>query len=216
MLALFQVDEDNNATEMVERLIYYPSTGWNRDRGLIAFHGSLAIKEKYLARIRAHVAADELIHGTGWKDGKGCAVGCTLNVYNHVAYEEELGIPMVLAYLEDNLFESMTNGESKTWPERFLQAIPVGADLSLVWPRFAYYLMQETAKVAGTSKEAVDAVGELYREWVETGVNPPQDRWNRAARSAAARAAAAAAAEAAAAQSQKLLELLAQAPVVGA
>lgn len=205
---------------------------------LIAFHGSPAIKEKYLARIRAHVAADELIHGTGWKNGKGCAVGCTLNAYDHAAYETELGIPIALAYLEDNLFEAMRNGESKTWPERFLQGIQVGADLEMVWPRFALWLMEEVSKVAGGSKEVVEAVRELYREWIETGVKPSLGRWEaarseaEAARAAAwaaawaawaaeAAAAAAEAAEAARAsalspqaQSIKLLELLSQAPVV--
>lgn len=178
---------------------------------LIAFHGSPAIKEKYLARIRAHVAADELIHGTGWSNGKGCAVGCTLNAYYHAAYETELGIPMILAHLEDNLFEAMHNGESKTWPERFLQGIPVGADLEMVWPRFALWLMDEVAKVAGTSKGVVEAVRELYREWIETGVKPSLDRW---AEAGAAEAAEAAAQLSPQAQSIKLLELLAQAPVV--
>lgn len=40
---------------------------------LTAFHGSDAIKAQYLTRLQAHAAADEIIHGTGWDGGKGCA-----------------------------------------------------------------------------------------------------------------------------------------------
>ena len=108
---------------------------------LLAFHGDPKIKVKYLKRIRAHAKADELIRGTGWNKytHKGCAVGCTLNAYEHAAYETELGIPEILAYLEDNIFENLSKESSHTWPERFLKAIPVGADLSkaaariLIW-----------------------------------------------------------------------------------
>ena len=90
---------------------------------LRAFHNDPAIKAKYLARVRAHRLADELIHGTYWQYGKGCAVGCTIHSSNHAAYETELGIPEILARLEDGLFEALPNGEAKVWPEAFLKAI---------------------------------------------------------------------------------------------
>lgn len=62
-----------------------------------AFHNDHSIKEKYLARVKAHREADNLIRGTGWEDGKGCAIGCTLEAYNHSLYPDELGIPTWLA-----------------------------------------------------------------------------------------------------------------------
>jgi hypothetical protein len=108
---------------------------------LIAFHGDPKIKAKYLARVKAHRKADEIIHGTYWKKGKGCAVGCTIHGSDHGAYETELGIPRVLAHLEDGIFESLPNGRAKDWPVEFLTAIPVGADLSRVWSRFAVWLL---------------------------------------------------------------------------
>src|SRR5262249_3407302 len=108
---------------------------------LIAFHGNPQIKEKYLARIRAHVAADELIHGVYWQNGKGCAVGCTIHSGYHAAYETELGIPRILARLEDGIFENLPNGQAKEWPQKFLAAIPISADLSLVWLQFAVWLL---------------------------------------------------------------------------
>lgn len=47
---------------------------------LIAFHGKQSIKDEYLARVRAHKAADEIIKGVYWEKGKGCAVGCTVHI----------------------------------------------------------------------------------------------------------------------------------------
>jgi hypothetical protein len=93
-----------------------------------AFHNDPAIKEKYLSRVRQHIAADNLIRGIGWKDGKGCAVGCTLESYEHAQYPIELGIPEWLGRIEDDLFEGMSIEKSETWPEKFLDAIPVGLD----------------------------------------------------------------------------------------
>lgn len=101
-----------------------------------AFHGSQEVKDKYLARVRKHAELDHLIRGTGWTGEKGCAVGCTLEAYNHKAYETELGIPEWLAHLEDAMFERMSEAKSRTWPEVFLQAIPVGADLEPVIVKF--------------------------------------------------------------------------------
>lgn len=74
-----------------------------------AFHGKEEIKQKYLARIRAHAAADEIVKGTYWENWKGCAIGGTIHGKDHSFYESELGIPKVLGYLEDRIFEKLPN-----------------------------------------------------------------------------------------------------------
>src|SRR6185369_13133926 len=92
---------------------------------LLAFHGKAPIKRKYLRRVAAHRKADEIKSGFYWEDGMGCGIGCTIHSGNHAAYETELGIPQVLARLEDRLFESLYQFDppaAKAWPERFLQA----------------------------------------------------------------------------------------------
>src|SRR2546426_82462 len=103
---------------------------------MIAFHGDQAIKDFYLARVQAHRAADQLVHGYYWEKGKGCAVGCTLHSAHHQAYEQELGIPLILARLEVRIFEALPPPGDQAWPDDFLAAVPVGADLTLVWPHF--------------------------------------------------------------------------------
>lgn len=110
---------------------------------MLAFHNDPAIKARYLARVRAHAAADEIIHGHYWENGKGCAVGCTVHSSAHDSYETKLGIPHMLALLEDQLFEGMENGESKEFPSRFLASIQPGADLSRVGWFFLHWLLTE-------------------------------------------------------------------------
>ena len=109
---------------------------------MIAYHNDSAIKAKYIDRVAAHRAADELLKNYGyWKDGKGCAVGCTIHGSDHAAYETELGIPRELAHLEDHLFESLSQAKALKWPERFLSAIRPGADLSGVANQFKHWLL---------------------------------------------------------------------------
>ena len=96
---------------------------------MLTFHGKQELKDQRIAQVRAHRLADQLVHGVYWEKGKGCAVGCTIHSGDHFAYETELGIPVELAYLEDRIFESLPNGGAMVWPERFLEAIPVGVDL---------------------------------------------------------------------------------------
>ncbi len=108
---------------------------------LIAFHGDASIKEKYLKRVQAHREADEIIKGTYWEDGKGCAVGCTIHGSNHARYETELGIPRQLARIEDGLFEALPNGVARDWPVKFLSAIPVGSNLYIAYWSFMLWLL---------------------------------------------------------------------------
>ncbi len=81
-----------------------------------AYHNKPEIKETYLQRVRAHKAADEIIKGTYWEDGKGCAVGCTIHDSDHSRYEAELGIPEWLARVEDVIFEGLPNRRASLWP----------------------------------------------------------------------------------------------------
>jgi hypothetical protein len=155
-----------------------------------AFHNDRAVKAKYLKRVRAHAKADRLIQGMGWENGRGCAIGCTLENYDHSRYPIELGVPLELARLEDCIFERLPKADAMKWPAAFLSAIPVGADLSMVWPRFALWMLRGLPELTRPDvKAAVDGVVTLYEQWVDLGVKPAAEKW-RKARSAAADAAA--------------------------
>ena len=155
----------------------------------LAFHNDPKLKAKYLARVRDHRKADRLIQGTGWEYGRGCAVGCTLEAYDHNRYPIELGIPVELARLEDGIFEGLARSDAMDWPEAFLDAIPVGADLSLVWPRFAHWLLVDdehgVIQYAGShegARTAIQGVADLFARRI-AGNDPTTEEW------AAARAA---------------------------
>lgn len=79
----------------------------------LAYKNKPSIKKKYVARVKAHRDADEIVKGIYWENGKGCAVGCTIEGRDHSKYETELGIPRILAHLEDTIFEGLPNGTPK-------------------------------------------------------------------------------------------------------
>jgi hypothetical protein len=172
----------------------------NNKTKLVAFHGEDSIKAKYLKRLEEHRLADQIVKGQYWEEGKGCAVGCTLHSSNHAAYETELGIPQVLARLEDSIFEGLPNAEALEWPGKFLSAIQPGADLSLVWPRFAHWLLVDPKDgvirfASGEGIEAIKNVAILFDRLIN-GEKVSQSEWLNAASSAgwsAARSAARAA-----------------------
>lgn len=114
----------------------------NKNR-LTAFHGSELVKDAVLAQLQGHYEADEIVKGVYWESGKGCAVGCTVHSGAHASYETQFGIPQLLARLEDGIFEAMDYAVAREWPLRFMRAVPVGADLSEIWPQFAVKLLTD-------------------------------------------------------------------------
>jgi len=116
--------------------------------------------------VREHRLADQITKGHYWKNGKGCAIGCTLHSSNHWAYEDELGIPNQLAYLQDELFEALANDQAMLFPEQFLEAIPVGADLYPAFWRFMLFALLDEANglmAFHQAKKAVRQVAGFYQ-----------------------------------------------------
>ena len=111
-----------------------------------AFFGDVSIKARYLARVKVHVAADAIIQGAGWEGGKGCAIGCTFEDYDHSKYESELNVPTAVARLEDVIFEGLPNSEAQKLPVGWLEAIPVGSDQSLTHWKFLHWLLLDLAE----------------------------------------------------------------------
>jgi hypothetical protein len=152
-----------------------------KTKTLLSFHGKKSIKAKYLARVKAHVKADEIIKGTYWQNGKGCAVGCTLHSDKHDAYEPELGITWRLALVEDYLFEKLPNGEAKKFPVQFLELMPVGVDTNLIFKNFVLWNLAD--KKEGLiyhlkDKKQIEALTEIadtYKKSFKEEI--PQERW---------------------------------------
>ncbi len=120
-----------------------------------SFHGDPGVKIKYVERVKAHAAADQLIRGAGWENGKGCAVGCTLEAYDHSRYPIELGIPEWVAFLEDTVFEGSSKKFAMTWPVRLLEAVPVGMT-EAQWESVRHAIaIKRLLKLSATQKAAI-------------------------------------------------------------
>src|SRR5690606_33634458 len=163
---------------------------------MLAYHNNPATKDQYIARMRCHMEADALIQGTGWDGHKGCAVGCTFENYVHTRGPIEIGLPETRMWLEEAICEGLPEEQAKGFPLAFLEAIPVGADLSMVWPRFALWMLSDPNHGAmrhcdDDTRPSVEAVADLYRRWIN-GDQPVAEEFEAAADAACAAAWAAA------------------------
>jgi len=112
---------------------------------MLTFHNDQKVKDKFLARMRAHAEADEIIQGEIWENGKGCFVGCTLHEYDHEKFEsrEGPGLPEWLAHLADTIFEGLSVSDAKTFAADFYEQIPVGVELDIVKWKFCSFILKE-------------------------------------------------------------------------
>ena len=162
-----------------------------------AFNNDAQLKSDLIAEVIKHRKYDAIVKGSyGDMPGieaensygdeeedvifKGCGIGCTIHSYaiikgvvldtsDHKIYEQ-FGIPQLLARLEDSIFEGLPSTHYKKWPKQFLSSIPVGADLSTVWPQFAQWLLTDkkwgVIQYAKTEQQrsAIQKVSDLYRD----------------------------------------------------
>ncbi len=147
------------------------------------FHNDPSIKQKYIERLELHRAHDEIVKGIYWENGKGCAVGCTIHGSDYAAYERELGIPRVIARLEDRIFEGLPNQIAKDFPLRFLNSVPVGVDLSIAFYQFMHWLLVDkedgVINFVKNSKliDSIKKVSELFEKKL-AGENVTEKEWD--------------------------------------
>jgi hypothetical protein len=110
---------------------------------MLSFFGEQCLKDAVVARVKEHQRLDQIVQGTYWDGTRGCAIGCVLHSSDHMAYETRLGLPVFLAYMDEYVFESLPLVGARAWPLRFIEAVPVGVDLELVFPRFMHWLLSD-------------------------------------------------------------------------
>ena len=133
---------------------------------MLSFFGSQCLKDAVVARVREHQRLDQIAQQIYWDGSKGCAIGCVLHSDEHMAFEQQLGLPVFLAYMDEHIFESLPLDEAKAWPLRFIEAVPVGVELALVFPRFMHWLMSDPQGMRQYANREtlpiVDTLVELY------------------------------------------------------
>ena len=135
---------------------------------MLAYHNDPAVKAKYTQRFAAHRAADEVIQGTGFDNGRGCFVGCTLDNYNHSRFPAELGWPEWLAHLADTIFEGIPKAEAPQFGTDLLEAVKVGVNLEPVRSRFLLTVQRRNlARIADDTAEYVPACRAAVQKVIE-------------------------------------------------
>jgi hypothetical protein len=112
------------------------------------FTNTIITKEELVSELKKHQLADNIRRGLYFKDGKGCAVGCSLESVSrlkgldleyfedHSQYEEYFGLPEFFAHLTDKLFEGMSLEKSKSFPIDVIEAVKVGSNVSQIETKF--------------------------------------------------------------------------------
>lgn len=180
---------------------------------VLAWHSNPDLKDEVLARLRAHRAADAIVQGRYQQYAphlavgyRGCAIGCTLPLQDltglvgddvrdpecgwHAEVERLYGIPQSVGHLIDRTFEGLPLEEAGDFAVTVVQAVPVGADLSLVSSRLLLdVLTDEDAGVLPRTppgsplRAAVEGVAGLYRRRLAGG-EPARRDWKAALRAA--------------------------------
>ena len=72
-------------------------------------------------------------------------VYCTISSGEQELYHSltDLGIPERIQWAKDAILMHFSSEERAAWNEKLFKAIPVGADLSFVWPEFAIWLLTD-------------------------------------------------------------------------
>jgi len=162
-----------------------------------AFHGKEDIKTTHLKRLQEHKDAGEIYQADSPDDEHidndlYGAVRLTVHSRDHREYERQLGIPKILADIEDSIFDQISPTEAVDWPETFLEAIKVGADLSGVWPKFAHWLLVDPTfgivnfvSGANKSRPIIQRIADLYSneekqkiKWLEAKRSAQWEVWS--------------------------------------
>lgn len=157
---------------------------------MLSFYNDTNLKNKYVGRVQAHLAADEIRQGLGWNGMYGCCIGCLSHAYPaHETLAHNLGIDEALFHLADAIHEELPIHLAKTWPERFVSVIPVGIELCHIRWQFLHWLLTEPSINFGIEhkyvRSAVREVSDLC-SFAVLGEMPIKARWSDAAAVSAA------------------------------
>ena len=160
---------------------------------MLTYLNDPTLKQTFVRRMDDHIALDQVIQGTGYSNGRGCAVGCTYNEYDYSLGPSRLGFTEWYEKLRDKIFEGLPAAEAPAFALASLSEVPVGVDLEQVRVPFLIDTLKRCLAHAGGSTKAVQGV----ITWLEAGEPEDQRESVRAAARAAWAAGAAWAADAA-------------------
>jgi thioredoxin 1 len=170
-----------------------------------AFHGDASIRDNAVARLAKHIDASEVVSSPQPLYDEAARrysiIGATIHSENMAQYEAELGIPESVARLHEQIdsnFIRTTAGadgqhvemfapDSRDRPIRWLNDIPLGADLQNVSAHFLGWLLRDllasenvlTCGASAAAQSVLLAVAELHARSAR-GDTPSAAEWEDA------------------------------------
>ena len=154
---------------------------------ITAFFGDAELKQMILDSMKEDQRLDAFIQQayTAKRNGtfKGCNLGCLTRSDSdpHRMTKQLFGFPLKIAYWIESIFDALPINKAAQWAIDSLEAIPIGADLSTVHYRLAYWLLgPESPSADGNTHELVaDAVATVRElcHLASNGVSIGSDDW---------------------------------------
>ena len=129
---------------------------------MLTYKNDPALKEMFIKRFAEHRAADDVIQGTGFDNGRGCFIGCTMNAYDHESFGNQIA-DQWLAHLADAIFEGLPKEDAPQFGTDLLEAIPVGVDIEPVRWKLTIWRHKNQIESLKNNKEeyAIDCVNAI-------------------------------------------------------
>jgi hypothetical protein len=111
------------------------------------------------AEVAAHIAADAVVQGHYWKDGKGCFIGCLAHSRDATVLGDRFGLPLPLVRICEGIFEALPADEAKSFFAAVPDAVGVdGKDLSRVHWAFLAEELRALPEVPPEVQAVIDPV----------------------------------------------------------
>ena len=127
-----------------------------------AYRGSITLKRRCLKRVRS--LQIPFARSQGY-------LSAIVNGASLESFEIELGIPLQVAQLIDQIFLMHDRELALAWLETVMQSIAVGADLNQVWPEFAVRISADAVQYAATDAER-EALSTMANVFATNPVDP--------------------------------------------
>jgi hypothetical protein len=115
--------------------------------------------EIMLAEVDQHIAADAVIQGDYWKNGRGCSIGCLAHSDDATVLQERFGIPLALVRICEDIFEALPADDAKVFFAEIPRAIGRdGKDLSRVHWQFLAAELRALPTVPAEIQAVIDPV----------------------------------------------------------
>jgi len=152
---------------------------------LQAFKNKQSLKQEIVSRMKEHINLDQLVQGIGYdhSSGKGCAVGCSINCYDHQSFADTLDIDLWIPQVYDNVHEGINFIHIAKFNLDFLNSIPVGMSKKqsdMVRLKLFYFMLTKIIPSEFQKYKEIAAIINLFKQSIE-GVTVTREQWIKVA-----------------------------------